>query len=118
MSGILIGLGAVSGGALFGILGTKTVRWGRDPIVVLGFVLHMLSFLLIFINLPNDAPFGDTHEESIISPPSVWIALLCSFLLGFGDSCYNTQIYSLLGGVFAKNSADAFAIFKFTQVCK
>lgn len=116
MSGILIGVGEVLGGATFGILGKKTNRWGRDPIVIMGFVLHMVAFFLIFLNLPNDAPFGDTQETSVFDPPRVWIALLCSFLLGFGDSCYNTQIYSLLGGVFASKSADAFAIFKFTQV--
>uniref|UniRef100_A0A336MQ22 UNC93-like protein MFSD11 n=1 Tax=Culicoides sonorensis TaxID=179676 RepID=A0A336MQ22_CULSO len=115
MSGILIGLGAVLGGATFGILGKKTNRWGRDPIVIMGFILHMIAFFLIFLNLPNNAPFGDTNDESFLSPPRVWIALLCSFLLGFGDSCFNTQIYSLLGGVFASKSADAFAIFKFTQ---
>lgn len=116
MSGILIGAGAVLGGATFGILGKKTNRWGRDPIVIMGFILHMIAFFLIFLNLPNDAPFGDTHEVSFLNPPRVWIALLCSFLLGFGDSCFNTQIYSLLGGVFTSKSADAFAIFKFTQV--
>jgi hypothetical protein len=51
-----------------------------------------------------------------LDPPLPSVALLCSFLLGFGDSCYNTQIYSLLGGAFAKRSTEAFSIFKFTQV--
>lgn len=44
------------------------------------------------------------------------IALLCSFLLGLGDSCFNTQLYSILGRVYADDSAPAFAIFKFVQV--
>lgn len=44
------------------------------------------------------------------------IALLCSFLLGLGDSCFNTQLYSILGCVYAEQSAPAFAIFKFIQV--
>lgn len=116
LSGILIGVGAVTGGALFGILGSKTNRWGRDPIVLMGFVLHIIAFFLIFLNLPNDAPFADTSATSYLNPPRAWIALLCSFLLGFGDSCFNTQIYALLGGVFASKSAEAFSIFKFTQV--
>jgi hypothetical protein len=51
-----------------------------------------------------------------LDPPLASVALLCSFLLGFGDSCYNTQIYSMLGGTFAKKSTEAFSIFKFTQV--
>lgn len=49
-------------------------------------------------------------------PVSVSIALLCSFLLGLGDSCFNTQLYSILGSVYAEHSAPAFAIFKFIQV--
>lgn len=44
------------------------------------------------------------------------IALLCSFLLGLGDSCFNTQLYSILGRVYADQSTAAFAIFKFVQV--
>nr|CAD7423944.1 unnamed protein product [Timema monikensis] len=103
-----------TGGALFGILGQKTIRWGRDPIVMVGFVVHILSFFLIFINLPDAAPFGDTNGLAFISS-NQYLAMLCSLLLGFGDSCYNTQIYSILGGIFPEDSAPAFALFKFTQ---
>lgn len=68
------------------------------------------------MNIPDAAPFGDTDEVAFIKPPIAAIAILCSFLLGLGDACFNTQIYSMLGGVFARNSAEAFSIFKFTQV--
>ncbi|XP_045448903.1 UNC93-like protein MFSD11 [Melitaea cinxia] len=114
LSGVFIGMGEVLGGALFGILGNKTTRWGRDPVVIMGYLIHMTSFFLIFINLPNAAPFGDTMDVSYITP-SPYLAMLCSFLLGFGDACYNTQIYSMLGGKYADNSTSAFALFKFTQ---
>uniref|UniRef100_A0A8D0GKF1 UNC93-like protein MFSD11 n=1 Tax=Sphenodon punctatus TaxID=8508 RepID=A0A8D0GKF1_SPHPU len=43
------------------------------------------------------------------------VAIFCSFLLGFGDSCFNTQLLSILGFLFSENSAPAFAIFKFIQ---
>jgi hypothetical protein len=56
----------ISGGAFFGILGSRTIRWGRDPIVVFGFLIHAISFFLIFLNLPNSAPFGDTDEAGFI----------------------------------------------------
>lgn len=114
MSGIFIGLGEVLGGALFGILGEKTRRWGRDPIVMAGFVIQVLGFFLIFLNLPDASPFEDTYDEAFITS-SAPLAIFCSFLLGFGDACFNTQIYSTLGGVYKDNSASAFAIFKFTQ---
>jgi MFS family permease len=116
LSGIFIGIGEVLGGVTFGLLGTKTTRFGRDPIFILGFVLHVICFFLIFLNLPNLANFGDTHDVSVFNPPIANVALLCAFLLGFGDACFNTQIYSILGGNFAKNSAAAFSIFKFVQV--
>ncbi|KAG5888104.1 hypothetical protein JTB14_021901 [Gonioctena quinquepunctata] len=114
ISGLFIGVGEVLGGAVFGIFGSKTIRWGRDPIVAGAFVIHAVSFFLIFINLPNNSPFSDTSESAFITSNAV-LAIFCSFLLGFGDSCYNTQIYSLLGSVYADRSAPAFAIFKFTQ---
>ncbi|KAG7302811.1 hypothetical protein JYU34_012788 [Plutella xylostella] len=114
LSGVFIGMGEVLGGALFGILGSKTTRWGRDPIVIMGYVIHLVSFFLIFINLPTEAPFGDTTAVSYIDP-SPALAMTCSFLLGFGDACFNTQIYSILGGNYSDNSTSAFALFKFTQ---
>lgn len=116
LSGICIGVGEIFGGVLFGLLGNKTTKYGRDPIVIMGFFVHLISFLLIYLNLPNDAPFNNTHDVGHFDPPLAWVALLCSGLLGFGDACYNTQIYSMLGGVFAKNSVAAFAVFKFAQV--
>lgn len=112
---IFIKLICLPGGALFGILGSKTSRWGRDPIVIMGYLIHLVSFFLIFINLPAEAPFGDTTAVSYINP-SPYLAMFCSFLLGFGDACFNTQIYSILGGNYADNSTSAFALFKFTQV--
>lgn len=56
LSGICIGIGEISGGVLFGLLGSRTIKYGRDPIVIVGFIVHLLSFLLIYLNLPNDAP--------------------------------------------------------------
>lgn len=138
LSGIFIGVGEVSGGVAFGLMGARTAKKiGRDPIVVLGFVIHVIAFFLIFLNLPNNANLGDTSDvgkgemltfnsnlnkyltrisTAFFNPPLPSVALLCSFLLGLGDSCFNTQIYSMLGSVFKKTSTEAFSIFKFTQV--
>ncbi|KAF3845947.1 hypothetical protein F7725_003025 [Dissostichus mawsoni] len=77
ISGIVVGIGEIVGGGLFGLL-CKNNRFRRTSVVVS-------------------------------------IALLCSFLLGLGDSCFNTQLYSILGCVYAEQSAPAFAIFKFIQ---
>ncbi|KAL1517341.1 hypothetical protein ABEB36_001116 [Hypothenemus hampei] len=115
LSGIFFGVGEVLGGALFGLLGSKTNKLGRDPIVIAGFIVHTVTFFAIFVNFPSTAPFQkDTSDKAFISS-NPYLAMTCSFLLGLGDACYNTQIYSILGGVYANQSASAFAIFKFTQ---
>lgn len=114
LSGVFIGIGEVLGGLCFGILGKKTTKWGRDPIVIAGFVIHILAFFGIFINLPNQSPIHDTNDEAFITS-STELAMACSFLLGFGDACYNTQFYSIIGSLYSNNSACAFGIFKFVQ---
>ncbi|EFN87369.1 UNC93-like protein MFSD11 [Harpegnathos saltator] len=115
LSGIFIGVGEVVGGAIFGILASKVSRnCSGSPVVLVGLVVHLFAFISIFLNLPNNAPFGDTDQTAhIISSPI--LAMAGSLALGFGDACYNTQIYSLLGVLFVKESAPAFALFKFCQ---
>lgn len=113
--GICIGAGEVFGGGFFGILASKTTRYGRDPIVIAGYVLHMAAYFMTFINLPNSAPFKDTTDISYLDPPSASMALVCAFLLGLGDACINTQVYSMLGGEYVNNAVGAFALFKFMQ---
>jgi Ion channel regulatory protein UNC-93. len=114
LSGICIGIGEVIGGTLFGILTSKTTKCGRSPIVLIGFVVHAFAFVSIFINLPNSAPFQDTDDIGFIKPSPI-LAMAGSFTLGFGDACYNTQVYSLLGILYSNESAPAFALFKFCQ---
>uniref|UniRef100_A0A3P9JMJ1 UNC93-like protein MFSD11 n=1 Tax=Oryzias latipes TaxID=8090 RepID=A0A3P9JMJ1_ORYLA len=105
-----------SGGGLFGLL-CKNSRFRRTSVVFLGMVVHFIASYLIFLNIPADAPIvlETTTQLSPYLNPSVSIALLCSFLLGLGDSCFNTQLYSILGHVYAEESMPAFAIFKFIQ---
>ncbi|XP_033998118.1 UNC93-like protein MFSD11 [Trematomus bernacchii] len=116
ISGIVVGIGEIVGGGLFGLL-CKNNRFRRTSVVFLGMVVHFVAFYLIFLNIPDDAPvvFYTSSQSKPYLAPSVSIALLCSFLLGLGDSCFNTQLYSILGCVYAEQSAPAFAIFKFIQ---
>ncbi|XP_074553562.1 UNC93-like protein MFSD11 [Halichoeres trimaculatus] len=116
ISGIMVGVGEIVGGGLFGLV-CKNNRFRRTSVVFLGMVVHFVAFYLIFLNIPSDAPivFDTSTQRSPYLTPSISIALLCSFLLGLGDSCFNTQLYSILGRVYAEQSAPAFAIFKFIQ---
>ncbi|XP_077383935.1 UNC93-like protein MFSD11 [Festucalex cinctus] len=116
VSGMVLGVGEIVGGGLFGLV-CKNNRFRRTSVVFLGMVVHFVAFYLIFLNIPDDAPvvFSTATTKSPFLIPSVSIALLCSFLLGLGDSCFNTQLYSILGCVYAEQSTPAFAIFKFIQ---
>ncbi|XP_060620571.1 UNC93-like protein MFSD11 [Anolis sagrei] len=119
LSGIFIGVGEILGGGLFGLL-SKSNRFGRNPVVMLGIVVHFIAFYLIFYNIPNDAPIASMNGTDSIAymEPSKEVAVFCSFLLGLGDSCFNTQLLSILGFLYSEDSAPAFAIFKFIQsVC-
>lgn len=115
LSGIFVGIGEVVGGAIFGILASKiSGKCGGWPVVITGLIMHLFAFITIFLNLPNDAPFEDTDNTGFIDTSPI-LALAGSLTLGFGDACYNTQVYSLLGVLFANESAPAFALFKFCQ---
>ncbi|CAK9815980.1 UNC93-like protein MFSD11 [Anthophora plagiata] len=115
LSGIFIGIGEVIGGALFGIFSSKVSRvCGVWAVVIIGFFMHLFAFVTIFINLPKDSPFENTDSIGYINPSSV-LAMVGSLTLGFGDACFNTQVYSLLGLLFVQKSASAFALFKFCQ---
>ena len=130
LNGVIIASGEVIGGVLFGFLGHLTVKRGRHPIIILGFIISIAAYVLMFINFPQDATLGETEKEGLISP-NTGLALFTSFLLGFSDACFNTQVglfkilvdhdrlwfqvNAILGGVFKEQAASAFGIFKFVQ---
>ncbi|NXU57227.1 MFS11 protein, partial [Turnix velox] len=116
LSGIFIGVGEILGGGIFGLL-SKNNRFGRNPIVMLGITVHFIAFYLIFFNMPNNAPIAPMEgtDDVAYMIPSKEVAIFCSFLLGLGDSCFNTQLLSILGFLYSEDSAPAFAIFKFVQ---
>eukprot|EP00112_Aurelia_sp_Birch-Aquarium-sp1_P010893 Seg2304.6 transcript_id=Seg2304.6/GoldUCD/mRNA.D3Y31 product="UNC93-like protein MFSD11" protein_id=Seg2304.6/GoldUCD/D3Y31 len=112
--GMLIGIGEITGGLMFGIFGKRTNKYGRDPIVFFGFFLHVVTFFLIFMNVPGEAPIAATKEDAFLHN-NIHIIGLSAFLLGLGDSSFNTQIYSILGSMYSEDSSSAFALFKFVQ---
>ena len=129
------GLGLVIGSLAFGLFGNYLDKYiGKSPRIIFAFVLHIISFLITFINVPFDSTFGysncesfvpiwieiiihlfrETSEDAIIDP-NAGLAMLVSFLVGIADACYNTQIYVILGSLYRENSAPAFAVYSFAQ---
>ncbi|CAL8142309.1 unnamed protein product [Orchesella dallaii] len=113
--GIFTGVGEVVGGSVFGLLGSKTTKRGRSPVVFLGLITHITCFVLVYLNLPEESTIRETPDGSVFESPVPWLAVVCAMFMGFGDSCYQTQLFAIFGSVYADKSAAAFAIFKFTQ---
>ncbi|XP_065899973.1 UNC93-like protein MFSD11 [Dysidea avara] len=123
LAGMFIGIGEILGGGLFGVFGWLTSRYGRDPIVMLGMVIHLATFLGMYYVFPGECPIHrvdkDLSDGALIDhnhTHQLIIVLVLAVMIGFGDSCYNTQIYSILGGLYKdEKSAPAMALFKFFQ---
>uniref|UniRef100_A0A0N5B673 UNC93-like protein MFSD11 n=1 Tax=Strongyloides papillosus TaxID=174720 RepID=A0A0N5B673_STREA len=108
------GVGQIIGGLLFGVFGSKTRRFNRQSKILLGTIVHLICFILIFINFPSDAPINKTDDTGLIYP-NIYLALFSTILLGFGDACWNTQIFAHLIDNYPTKSAEAFSNFKFYQ---
>ncbi|KAK6766855.1 hypothetical protein RB195_026246 [Necator americanus] len=110
---LAMGIGQITGGLLFGVF-PRSNKLNRSQIVIIGMVLHIIAFFLSFLNLPMEAPLHKTSAWGYIAP-SIFVAILTAYFLGLGDSCWNTQIYTLIGAMYKDESSCAFALFKFFQ---
>ncbi|GMT34463.1 hypothetical protein PFISCL1PPCAC_25760, partial [Pristionchus fissidentatus] len=114
LNSIAVGIGQMSASAAFGFYGRKTLKWGRAPIMVFSCIIGIVAYVLAALNLPADSPFNNgTTEPTIISPPSMPIALICGCIFGIVDAAVNTQIYSLATVMWPEATPQAFAISKF-----
>ena len=90
---IFIAVGEISGSSLFGSLGHFTAKKGRDPIIVVGFIISMISYFLMFLNLPFNANIEETKPTDMAYIHSnKYLAVFTAFVLGFSDACFNTQV--------------------------
>lgn len=58
-------------GLIFGILDGRTKKLGRDSIVLLGTTVHLVAFLLIYMNFPANAPLEKTDDSGGILKPKL-----------------------------------------------
>ena len=97
MCSIFIAVGEVSGGTLFGFLGHWTKKSGRNPIVIIGLIISVLSYFLMFINLPFNSNIGETDpSDKAYITSNQYLAVFTAFILGFSDSCFNTQVFLMV----------------------
>jgi hypothetical protein len=116
LCGMAVGVGEIVSGILFGFLGNcaSARRPSRDSVVFTGYIAHIVCYFLVFIMFPADSPLHESELSSFFTP-SFAVAILCGFLLGFGDGTLNTQIYPVVAALFPSDSTSAFALFKFVQ---
>ena len=123
LSGIIVGVGELSGAALSTLTG-NTTRPPRGPLgtpklhissqvafilysrccstnpkkVCLGLVCHAIAFFLCFLVMPDDSPTNQLGTDALSwLMPNKANVLSISFLLGFGDGIFQNQICSLIG---------------------
>ncbi|CAJ0947154.1 unnamed protein product, partial [Mesorhabditis belari] len=113
---LFIGCGEICGGIFFGFSGSRSdSKFGKRRIATFGAILLLVANVLSLINLPADAPLHDTYNIAFIEP-SLSLALFGAFLLGLSDCCWQTQILTILGGMYKdEDSPPAFAIFRCFQ---
>lgn len=83
--------------------------------MVIGCAAHVVTCAVIFTNLPDSATLM-VVDSSVDAGCNVYLALMCSFLLGFGDSCFMTKILAHIGSVYSHDSAPAFSVSIFFEM--
>ena len=63
----VLGIGEITGGAFFGIFGKKTIKRGKEPVILLGFALHMISYFIIYFNLPAASSLVETDDKAMMT---------------------------------------------------
>ncbi|KAK9510127.1 hypothetical protein O3M35_004975 [Rhynocoris fuscipes] len=114
LSGLIYGLGDSMGGLTTMLLAKMQLKFSRWNFIALGFLLQVIAYSAIYLNIPDEAVFGETFDSAIIQS-RIWLSLLCSILIGIGDSCLNTQIFPLIADLEPDHSAHICALYKFSK---
>ena len=103
---------------MFGFIGHRNRNNGRIPIVITGLIISVLSYFLMFINLPFNSNIGETDpSDTAFITSNQYLAVFTAFILGFSDSCFNTQV-SLIKGDGNDGEPDARRKLKFEKKAK
>lgn len=114
LSAFCCSLGILIGATFFGLYGHKLTIRGKYPIIIFGLIVHITSFICIYINLPETSLRECSLPVGII-PSNFDLAMVCSFLLGFGDACFVTQTYGIISDAFKHKVQQSHAVYKYVQ---
>ena len=54
---------------MFGIFGKRITDRGRDSVVLLGMLVHFVTFFLTLLNLPDKSPNDASHDMGYLFHP-------------------------------------------------
>uniref|UniRef100_T1L0R2 UNC93-like protein MFSD11 n=1 Tax=Tetranychus urticae TaxID=32264 RepID=T1L0R2_TETUR len=114
VSGVLTGFGEIAGGFLAILIGSVKKRKQSNFVIFLGYCIHIITFAVMYFNLQFHVSLNGSDEPAVVHA-SLILALICCFLIGFGDACFQNQINAFLGSVYHEDSAPPFAIFNCFQ---
>lgn len=123
--GVALGIGQCSATLLYTLLGRQIRQVGRCFVIIFAFFLTATAIFWIMLNVPNRV--NETEQiargavvvipgESAILKSNVFVAFVCSFLLGFADVCFKVVVYGMVGDVFEREATVAFAFCKIVEV--
>ncbi|UJR17236.1 hypothetical protein I4U23_004131 [Adineta vaga] len=110
LHGVVMGIGEILGGGLFGIITKPKTPSQRSLIILIGCILQLIFYYSVFVNYPFDAPAKETDRQpyfDLTSSNSQLITFIGSFIVGF--------VTYILASRYKATSASAFAIFQLVQ---
>lgn len=113
ISPIYISTGEILGGSVHTLF-HDIINRSRSNMMIITLIVQLLIYLAAFVNIPNNPYHTIVHLTAYIKS-NVYLAILCSLLLGVTDCSLTIQIYTLLGIMHPDKSAESTAIFKFIK---
>lgn len=112
--GIFIGIGEILSGGLQILQGENIsqYKWGGPTVVFVGVLIQVTAYTLVFLYLPDKSVFSATQDSAYLES-NVYVAMGCAVLMGTGDGCFTSQIYSILKEMYPNSSAQTVSLYIF-----
>lgn len=62
IAGLMVGTGEVSGAIGWGLVNKWAKVWGRGIVIISSTFCHITAFVLLYLSIPEDAPFGEVFK--------------------------------------------------------
>ena len=122
LSLLLAGVGGVVGSSIFAVNGRLSCKITLKSMLLIAVFIDFIASILIYYNMPPYCNLPNPHSDvqlldgELIKPSNIYVALLCSVLLGFSDSIVKSIIYSSISLVYEKSlTAPAVGLYKFFE---